>query len=146
MADQHFFELAGYFANPIRNTRIEIEAKQSVINSYNHDYEALTGTSIPLGTDFVVMLNKNADKWGREMRLYFSCADTRSVPQLVNEYMTIGGRPGYDNWNKRLNNIDIIDELFRFGFRLGNPQNHEFIEEQIPEEFLSAFQRGYNAP
>jgi hypothetical protein len=30
-----FFEIAGYFANPIRNCRIEIEARTNTINNYS---------------------------------------------------------------------------------------------------------------
>ena len=48
MTNQNFFELAGYFANPTRNTRIEIEAKQSVINTYKDTYKQLTNTSLIL--------------------------------------------------------------------------------------------------
>lgn len=145
MTNQNFFELAGYFANPIRNTRIEIEAKKSVIDNYNETYEKLTGESIPIRPDYVVILSNNADKWGMEMRLYFFCANTKSVPQLVNDQMTVNGRPGYENWNKRLNSIEIINNLFALGFRIGQPQNDELIKNRIPEEFLSDFQRGYDA-
>ena len=145
MKNQNVFELAGYFANPTRNTRIEIEAKQSVINTYKDTYKQLTNTSLPIGTDSVVVLPNSADKWGREMRLYFSCSNLTNVPQSINGHITVGGRPGYDDWNKRLNSGDIIDRLFEFGFRLGHPQDHEFIKDQIPEEFLRDFQDGYDA-
>lgn len=145
MTNQNFFELAGYFANPIRNTRIEIEAKESVINSYKETYENLTGTSLPIRTDSVVTLPNNADKWGREMRLYFSCTNAGSVPQSVNDQMTVGGRPGYDDWNKRLNSGDIIDRLFEYGFRLGHPQHLGTIKALVPDKFLKDFQRGFDA-
>ncbi|MBN8680867.1 MAG: hypothetical protein J0M29_21765 [Chitinophagales bacterium] len=145
MTNQNFFELAGYFANPTRNTRIEIEAKQSVINAYKDTYKQLTNTSLPIGSDSVVVLPNSADKWGREMRLYFSCSNLKNVPQSVNNHITVGGRPGYDDWNKRLNSGDIIDRLFEFGFRLGHPQDHEFIKDQIPEEYMKDFQGGYDA-
>lgn len=145
MANQDFFELVGYFANPIRKTRIEIEAKESIINTYKETYKNLTGTSLPTKTDSVVTLSNNADKWGREMRLYFSCTNAESVPKSVNDQMTVGGRPGYDDWNKRLNSGDIIDRLFEYGFRLGHPQHLGSIEALIPEKFLKDFQKGFDA-
>ncbi len=145
MTNQDFFELVGYFANPIRNTRIEIEAKESIINAYKETYKNLTGTSLPTRTDSVVTLPNNADKWGREMRLYFSCTNSESTPQSVSNQMTVAGRPGYEDWNKRLNSGDIIDRLFEYGFRLGHPQHQGNIEAQIPEKFLKDFQRGFDA-
>jgi hypothetical protein len=146
MTRQQFFEIAGYFANPIRNTRIEIEARQNTINAYNPTYQALTGTPIPIGTDSVYVLPNNADKWGREMRLYFTVTNAASIPNLVNQLMTVGGRPGYDLWNQRLNSKDIIDELFEIGFTLGHPQNLPNIQALIPAADLADFNTGFNAP
>lgn len=145
MTRQQFFEIAGYFANPIRNTRIEIEARQNTINAYNPTYQALTGTPIPIGDDSVYVLPNNADKWGREMRLYFTVTNAATIPTLVNQWMTVGGRPGYDLWDQRLNSKDIIDELFEFGFTLGHPQNLANIQALIPPGDLADFNTGYNA-
>ncbi|HVZ55791.1 MAG TPA: hypothetical protein VG870_03955 [Chitinophagaceae bacterium] len=145
MTRQQFFEIAGYFANPIRNTRIEIEARQNTINAYNSTYQALTGTPIPIGNDSVYVLPNNADKWGREMRLYFTVTNAATIPTLVNQWMTVGGRPGYDLWDQRLNSKDIIDELFEIGFTLGHPQNLANIQALIPPGDLADFNNGYNA-
>lgn len=145
MTRQQFFEIAGYFANPIRNTRIEIEARQNTINAYNPTYQILTGTPLPIGHDSVYILPNNADKWGREMRLYFTNTNAATIPALVNHWMTVGGRPGYDLWDQRLNSKDIIDELFAFGFTIGHPQNLANIQALIPPEDLADFNNGYNA-
>ena len=145
MTDQDFFELAGYFANPIRSTRIEIEAKENILNDYKAIYKDLTGNSLPIGADSVVKLPNNADKWGREMRLYFSLTNEDNTPQSVDKQMTVGGRPGYDTWNKRLNSRDIIDRLFEYGFRLGDIQDLDSIQSLIPVEFEEDFQRGFKA-
>lgn len=145
MTRKEFFETAGYFANPIRNTRIEIEARQNTINAYDPTYNALTGTPIPIGTDFVYVLPNNADKWGREMRLYFTITNTATVPNLISQLMTVGGRPGYDLWDQRLNSKDIIDELFGIGFTLGHPQNLAQIQALIPAADLNDFNDGFNA-
>lgn len=145
MTRQQFFEIAGYFANPIRNTRIEIEARQNTINAYNPTYQALTGTPIPIGDDSVYVLPNIADKWGREMRLYFTVTNAATIPTLVNQWMTVGGRPGYDLWDQRLNSKDVIDGLFEFGFTLGHPQNLANIQALIPPGDLADFNTGYNA-
>lgn len=143
MTKQEFFEIAGYFANPIRKTRIEIEASQSTINAFNPTYTTLTGRSIPIGTDSVYVLPNNADKWGREMRLYFTISNPASIPHLVDQLMTVGGRPGYDIWSQRLNSKDIIDKLFEIGFTLGYPQNPEEIRALIPITNLNDFNNGF---
>jgi len=145
MIRKEFFEIAGYFANPTRNTRIEIEARQNTINSYDPTYTALTGSPIPIGTDSVYVLPNDADKWGREMRLYFAVTNAASIPNLVNQWMTVGGRPGYDVWDKRLNSKDIIDELFGIGFTLGHPQNLAQIQVLIPAADQNDFDNGFNA-
>ena len=145
MTRQEFFEIAGYFANPIRNTRIEIEARQNTVNAYNATYNALTGATIPIGTDSVYVLPNSADKWGREMRLYFTVTNAASVPFLINQLMTVGGRPGYNLWDQRLNSKDIIDELFAIGFVLGHPQDLPRIQGLIPAAALDDFNNGFNA-
>jgi hypothetical protein len=145
MTRQEFFEIAGYFANPIRNTRIEIEARQNTINSYDPTYTALTGAHIPMGTDSVYELPNDADKWGREMRLYFTLTNPNNVPNLVDESKTIGGRHGYDLWDQRLNSKDIIDELFAFGFTLGHPQDILRIRALIPAADINDFNNGFNS-
>lgn len=144
MTRQEFFEIAGYFANPSRNTRIEIEARQTTINNYAPYYLAQTGLNFPIGADSVTTLANNADKWGREMRLYFTVTNAASIPNVINQLMTNGGRPGYDIWDKRLNNKDIIDSLFEIGFKLGHPQDFARIQALITGPDLAAFSNGFN--
>lgn len=146
MTRSEFFEMAGYFANPARNTRIELEAKQNTINSYNAAYIAKTGESIPVRSDSVYILSNNADKWGREMRLYFTVTHYRNIPRLITQFMTVGGRPGYDIWNQRLNSIEIIDQLLDVGFRLGHPQDINLIRGSIPVAHINDFDNGFNIP
>lgn len=144
MSRQEFFEIAGYFANPLRNTRIEIEARLTTINNYAPSYAAKTGLNFPFGEDSVTTLANNADKWGREMRLYFTVTNVANIPNIINQLMTIGGRPGYDIWDQRLNSKDIIDELFEFGFTLGHPQDTARIQALIEGSDLTAFNCGLN--
>jgi hypothetical protein len=145
MTRQEFFQAAGYFANPIRNTRIEIEARAKTINNYNPTYVALTGAPIPIGSDSVYILPDNANKWGREMRLYFNESNQAGTPHLVSQLMTVGGRPGYAIWNQRLNSKDIIDELFEIGFTLSHPQDLARIQALIPAADQNDFNYGYNS-
>jgi hypothetical protein len=145
MTRQEFFEIAGYFANPLRNTRIEIEARENAIVAYDPTYQSLTGIPIQRNSDSVYVLPNNADKWGREMRLYFTLTNNLSIPGVIRQSMTVGGRPGYDLWDQRLNNKDIIDELFSIGFILGHPQNLPTIQALIPAQVQNHFDHGFNA-
>ena len=144
MTRQEFFEIAGYFANPIRNTRIEIEARENTINAYDATYAALTGAGIQRNSDSVYVLPNDADKWGREMRLYFTVTNAAAVPVIIDNLMTVGGRPGYDLWDQRLNSKDIIDDLFQIGFTLGHPQDLTRIQALIPAPDQTHFDLGFN--
>jgi hypothetical protein len=134
------------FANPIRNCRIEIEARTNTINNYSTTYQALTGAPLPIGTDAVYSLPNDGNKWGREMRVYFSCTNDYDTPDELQNLMTVGGRPGYDVWNRRLNNIAIIDELFSYGFVIGSPQDETRIRATIDTIDNASFDRGYALP
>lgn len=146
MTQAELFEVAGYFANPIRNTRIEIEAKQRTLANYSPAYLAQTGQPLLIPSDAVTSLSNEANKWGREMRLYFSHPNTSALPTSIINLVTVGGRPGYDQWSDRLNSKDIIDELFDYGFLIGHPQNEIVIRARIPSAYLSDFNRGYSIP
>ncbi len=142
MTKQEFFEIAGYFANPIRITRIEIEGRQITINNYAIRYLNETGLQFPFGTDSITSLPDNANKRGREMRIYFSSQSM--IPPIITHLMTVGGRPGYDEWDKRLNSRDIIDDLISIGFVLGNPQSLSRIQGHISAFDLNDFNNGFN--
>lgn len=146
MTRNEFYQIVGYLANPIRNTRIEIEAKQSTLTRYSAVYQVLSGLQLSLGSETIFILDEDADKWGREMRVYFTVNDANSIPSVLNALKTKGGRPGYDLWNFRLNNRDIVDDLFSVGFSLDYPQNHPNIQAQVHPADLAAFNLGYNAP
>ncbi|RDB03838.1 hypothetical protein [Runella aurantiaca] len=146
MTRQEFFEIVGYFANPIRDVRIEIEAREITITNYNQAYMSQTGTPIPIGSDAVTILSNNANKWGREMRVYFICTDHETTPDSLDELMTSNNRPGYEKWTNRLNSRSIIDDLIGLGFRIGGPQNLENIQGHIDPQDLNDFNSGFNKP
>lgn len=146
MNRQEFFEIAGYFANPIRNSRIELEAREITINNYATLYLAKTGLPLPIGSDSITSLPNDADKWGREMRLYFTLTNQLGIPQMVDQLKTVGGRYGYDLWDQRLNSKDIIDELLEIGFTLGGPQDENRIRGFIEITDLNNFNYGFDRP
>lgn len=138
MTDQEFWELAGYFANPIRETRIELEGKTSHIESFMTK-EKLTFPSI---SDSITYLDEDANKWGLETRLYFIYKT--SAPNLVSSSMTICNRYGYERWNQRLNSKEIITRLLKNGFVIGEPQSVNSIRTNVPESYVNDFEQGFN--
>lgn len=146
MNRQEFFEIAGYFANPIRNTRIELEAREITITNFASYYQAKTGQTLPIGTDSITSLPNDANKWGRQMRLYFTLTNHSGIPQFVDQFKTGGGRHGYELWDHRLNNRDIIDDLLEIGFTLGGPQDETRIRGFITNTDLIDFDNGFNRP
>src|SRR5690606_8851151 len=111
---------------------IELEAREATITNYAPNYRAKTGQPIPLGTDSITLLPNDANKWGREMRLYFTLTNQLAVPPLIDRLKTVGGRHGYELWDQRLNSRDIIDDLLEIGFTLGGPQDAIRIRGFIP--------------
>lgn len=144
MTRQEFFEIAGYFANPVRKVRIELEARESIISKFAPIYFGKTGIHFPFGADSITTLPDNANKWGREMRLYFSLTNHLTIPTLLDHLKTGGGRFGYDDWSNRLNNRDLIDDLLEIGFTLGGPQDEVRIRGLIPASDLNDFNKGFN--
>jgi hypothetical protein len=80
------------------------------------------------------------------MRLYFNLTSPEGIPLIVNQLKTVGGRPGYDQWNQRLNNRDIIDDLLEIGYTLGGNQDENRIRALIPDNDLAHFNHGFNRP
>lgn len=99
MNQNDFFEILGFLVNPIRNSRVELEAKTDVINRYQPIYRALTGFVLPNPSPFVTELPNGANKRGKELRLYFN-ADV-NIPVELNIKKTSNNRHGYDAWMEK---------------------------------------------
>lgn len=129
--DNGILELARYLIANNRDIRIEAEARQSRLESFFNQYRRITGESINGDTDGIVLLQNDADKWGLELRIYMSNAD--NFPAHYSDYLTTCTRveEKYQGYLARLNNNDIIIELIRIGFRIGENQNRELIISNI---------------
>lgn len=146
MNNSDLFELAGYLANPVRRTRIELEAKQSKITEYDNKYFEVTGFRLPVDSSSVTILDDGADKWGVESRIYFVMAEHDVLPQSVQEITTSCNRPdtSYEIYTTRLNNKAVIEKLFNFGFVVGDVQYEDRIRSMIDNEASIDFERGFN--
>ena len=145
MTDEEFYTYAGYLCNPERYSLIEAELPERRRIGFERDYADLTNnTTLPENTDqcpYFVMPD-TADKWGLELRVYFWEND--NIPEGLDNIVTIQNRPGYEDYNARINHNEFIYSLFQYGFILGNEQNEARIRERIPNEFIEFFADGYN--
>lgn len=121
MEQQELQEIIQYF-NSIRNQNriwIEVEMPNSSKTSFDAKYQRLTNLPVPSVSDvypyYVWPLGTN--KWGVELRVYFLSDD--SMPISMRRLLTDNSRNGYEMYNYRLNNNDVIWELFANGFHLG---------------------------
>jgi len=145
MTTQELIEIAGYLTNPLRQAHIELEIPQNRLPNYSILYQAAAGVPFPgLPNDAVYVIPTGGNKWGREMRIYIVCTDPASIPPELDAIATVAGRPGYDIYNKRINNIALIDELIELGFVLGSPQNEIRIRSRIIPASVIDFNNGYN--
>lgn len=121
MTEQELNIAFEYFSNPIRYTYIEAEIKNTSQRTFESNYARLTN-NYPLPNETYdspyYVLPPDADKWGIELRIYFVADD--NIPEFLDDISTVGGRPGYDLYNRRINNKELIEYLFSRGFVLGD--------------------------
>ncbi len=93
------------------NVFIEAEGKPTRLANFYQEYNSNYSPSINNSTDGIIVLEENANKWGLELRLYMHYEPTfiRATRNRAyrNEY-------GY-----RINDVEIIKELFDLGYRIG---------------------------
>lgn len=114
-------EIRQYLANPNRNLLIEAEMSNSRRDSFVNQYQILTGnyplpqneTEVPF-----LVLNPDSNKWGLELRGYFN--SDNNIPEELQNICIENNRPGYEQFDTRLNNNEVILYLFENGFILGN--------------------------
>ena len=139
--------IAGYLANPKRNTLIEIEMHPNSRERFEKWYKEVSNNfPLPARTDIspYYIWPEGANKWGRQSRVYFS--SNQNIPEILSSILEpreINTRHGYEQFDKRFNGNDIIDRLIELGFVVGT-QDTNRIRNFIPEDYLEIFERGFN--
>ena len=92
---------------------IEVEGRPGAINrflnKYNRNHPAIT-----IHDEGVMTLSDDVDKWGIELRLYVPYAPPTTIREMFTKNTVYRSEYPY-----RLNNNDIIYELFDRGFTIG---------------------------
>jgi hypothetical protein len=131
-------EILNFFINILENNnnfRIEAEVHPRTSQNFENQYQEITGQHISPDDDIYYLWNEDANKYGTELRIYFFVDNPNSIPQILYEENLIKtcNRPhsNYERFNYRINNNDLIWELFRYGFVLGENQDIERIRRRI---------------
>lgn len=111
MTDLEFHDCLNYL-NVRKNTVwIEVEMRHKDKVRFDTRYIGYTGAAVPINSDTYpyYVWGANAapnDKWGIELRLYF-ISDNNLPVQLI-PITKNNNRPGYTNYDKRINNTMLL--------------------------------------
>ena len=93
------------------NVFIEAEGKLSIINKFITRYNSSYSPTITTQTYGIICLEEDANKWGLELRLYLHFA-----PTCIHATKNTVYRNSYPY---RINDVNVIEELFTLGYRIG---------------------------
>ena len=109
-------ELLDFLADLSENHKgffIEVEGRAGAINRFLNDYNR-THPILTMYDEGIMTLSDNADKWGIELRLYVPYIPPVSILNMFTKNTVYRSEYPY-----RLNNNDIIYNLFNLGFTIG---------------------------
>ncbi|WP_440586986.1 hypothetical protein [Wujia sp.] len=90
---------------------IEAEGRPSRLANFYAEYNAIYSPIINGNTDGIIVLDEDANKWGLELRLYLHfCPSGIQVTR---------NRVYRKEFEYRINDVDVILELFNLGYRIG---------------------------
>lgn len=107
-------QIDDFFRETEQEVFIEAEGKPSVIESFINDYNYRYGHHIDEHEEGIIVLQKNANKWGLELRMYFN--DKSGIPSTIHVTKTRGYRGEY---SFRINDIQLINDMFSLGYEIG---------------------------
>lgn len=90
---------------------IEAEGRPSRLRNFYANYNSMYSPRINDNTNGIIVLEKDANKWGLELRLYLhedpDCIKATRNRTYRNEYAY------------RINDVDVINDMFDLGYRIG---------------------------
>lgn len=93
---------------------IEAEGKPNIIQKFIEEYNSKYSPTISVHSEGIIKLQDDANKWGLELRLYLH--DKEGLPAGISVTKNKQYRCEY---SYRINDIDLIRELFELGYRIG---------------------------
>ena len=107
-------DLDTFFRATQSDVFVEAEAKPGRMKNFMSDYNAKYSPTVNRFTDGIIILQEDANKWGLELRVYFY--DKIGIPAGVQVTHNAQYR---DSYSYRINDNDLIMELFGLGYRIG---------------------------
>lgn len=93
------------------NVFIEAEGRPARLGRFYAEYNSRYSPSINDFSEGIIVLDENANKWGLELRLYMHYS-----PSFIHATSNRQYRKEYEY---RINDKDVIGELFDLGYRIG---------------------------
>ncbi len=141
MTGNEFFEILGYLASPLRNTKLDIETHPRRRLTLEPQYELLTGDQLQEDNVNYYVWDEDANKWGAELRIYYN-GNLTIMPTILSDLRRTA-RPG-DGYENRINSKDLVWKLITYGFRVGNGQDESLVRSYVPEGYMEVFENGFN--
>lgn len=107
-------EIDDFFTESGQEVFIEVEGKPSDIDQFILNYNSQYGYNLDRHEDGVIVLKENANKWGIELRMYFS--DETGIPSNVS---VTKNRVYRSEYYYRINDVELIRQMFSLGYKIG---------------------------
>lgn len=122
MTDIEIQECINYLNTRRNSIFIEVEMRYIDKTHFDTQYTAFTGLAVPADSTTLpyYVWAEDADpydKWGIELRIYFISDENMPIPLQIRAKNN--SRYGYEIYDKRVNNNQLIWRLFQNGYRLG---------------------------
>jgi len=109
MTEQEIEDAIKYFSLIKEKVLIEVEVKND--EKFRENYKKYPCSDI--NESFYKIYNK----WGEELRIYY--IEDEKTPDFITKLSVSNTRHGYEGYNKRLNNNELVYKLFEMGFCIG---------------------------
>jgi len=132
------FMSVGYLASNERQTKLDAELPKNSQSNFETKYREITGITLKPDNLNYFLWDRDANKWGVELRIYFISND--NLPSNLKRSV-VTARPG-SKYNSRVNDNNLIWDLIKYGYRLSDRQKIDLITSKIPITYKEDFQKG----
>lgn len=114
--NKDFLDFLNFLKATNQTIFIEVEATKAKMNKFIIDYNNRYSSSITIGSDGICLLG-NVDKWGVELRIYFS--NLSGITPVWNKRKYVNSNYRSDEFKYRLDDNGLVEFLFNNGYHLG---------------------------
>jgi hypothetical protein len=130
----------GYLAS---RADLQAELLPKAVAAFAEKYRTLTGMKVTRDTPGLYVLDRDANKWGPELRIYFDATPTQLGTLDFPEFVEV--RDGHQANQYRINSNAFFLKLLEWGFVLGPNQDFKRIRTRLPPVLRESFDKGSKA-